>query len=70
MLSLDDDDWLDAPVLPVGPPRPLCCVIRTCKKHSCDSADREVARITSLLCDEKLSASPETADIALAGERE
>ena len=31
--DLLDDDWMERPVPVSGPPVPICCAIRTCKKH-------------------------------------
>ena len=28
-----DDDWLEGEVPVSGPPVPICCAFRTCKKH-------------------------------------
>ena len=31
--DLMDDDWMERPVPVSGPPVPICCAFRTCKKH-------------------------------------
>ena len=59
-LSLDDEWLWSSEPLPVAKMSvPLCCAMKTCKKCSSEASetDREVAGITSLLCEETISPS-------------
>ena len=58
--KIEDDEWMEGELTVVGPPTPLCCIFRLCKKHVKDTekekADEEVRKIVeaSLLCHETL----------------
>jgi hypothetical protein len=54
--SLDDAFWSDEP-MPVSKIKvPLCCVIKTCTKHSLTPAPEQTGTTErSLLCEETLS---------------
>ena len=55
-----DDDWMESEVPTVGPPTPICCIIRICQKHKDveeeKRADEEVKMIVeaSILCQETM----------------
>ena len=42
--DLLDDDWMERPVPVSGPPVPICCAFRTCKKHKQVASNVVLAR--------------------------
>ena len=41
---MEQDDWMERPVPVSGPPVPMCCAFRTCKKHKQVASNAVLAR--------------------------